>query len=277
MSDKIKARLLINQYIKENDQIIILISGLSGTDKKQISMDLANYFDLMYINHTNYLNKDYDSHITLSNNHIVESNDDDNYIDWNKFNEEINLHKSKGIIVSGPVFPTELLKFKTDLHINLFISKQSLKDNVQEFIEKHPNLNLNIEDELLKINTITYKYFVNSISRSLYSIVYDVSKYDNLHEIIKAFITTFLKNNVDIIPKIDMPENIDIHNKNLIDSLKKDENEYKRKDITNDNILEKDILINDYQDKKIHGQTTSKTTNYPFTNIDEENIAVISI
>jgi cytidylate kinase len=298
MEEQSKLRLLIEQYIKSNEQLIILISGLSGTGKKQISNKIANYFDLLYINHVDYLNKDYDPKVTLSNGIMVEITDNDKYIDWNKFNNAINENKNKGIVVSAPTFPTDLLKFRTDIHINIFISKQVLKNNRLEFIKKHPELKLNIENEMLKINAFTYTYFINSIKRSKYSISYDISKYDNLLEIIILFIKNFIINNTEeiknIVKQIIVPEkpfnsltNVDIVHKNsesihenVINKLKSDDAEYKKSYTTNENILKKNLLINYYGEQPILEKYVipkKETYYYPYEDYDEDKLAVITM
>ena len=84
---------IVEAYIKFNGQLIIIISGLSGSGKSKLAKYICNDFKLKIINQNDYLiNKN-------SNN--IENLYNENNIDWNKFNDEINNNKSDGIIIIG--------------------------------------------------------------------------------------------------------------------------------------------------------------------------------
>lgn len=185
----------MNLYIKDKGQFILVLTGLSGSNKNMITKILETTLDLKVINYKKFLTKDYNKTYVLPSGTKIINESSDDYINWELFNDEINKEKENGIIVLSPVFPLDRMNFMSDIHINLFVSKQYLKDNVTKILNEQNKLN-EIQDELLKINILIYPYYIDVSKRSKYSITYDVSKYasdfniltDNIINFISSFI-----------------------------------------------------------------------------------------
>ena len=195
-------------YIQQQKQLIIIISGLSGTNKIHIGQFISQQLNIKYLNHLPYINK---------NKNI----NTDEYINWEKFNKKINKLKTTGVIITTSVFPTDLINFKTDIHINLFISKTSLKKNK----EKHdPNSKIKQTINNSLSNTISlktkisdntnedvnklYSYYINSSKRSKFNIVYDIDKLTNINNVILNYICNFLYQEYKLITNDESNEDI---------------------------------------------------------------------
>ncbi len=128
---------IVEAYKEFNGQLIILISGLSGSGKTILAENICRDFKLKEINVRDYYKKDYNETIKLPNEKTVVNYDTDDAVDWTKLNEDINKLKKDGVVVIGHVFPTDKLDFKADYHTHLKISKQELKKKRLEYIENH--------------------------------------------------------------------------------------------------------------------------------------------
>ena len=116
-------------YYKFNKQLIIIISGLSGTKKKNLADKLISKFKSDYLNLDDYTIKDFNKEITIGNSGIkmIDWDDIDAY-DWKSFNDAVSK-SSKNIIAFGSYFPENKLDFKPDIHIHLKIAKHKLIEN----------------------------------------------------------------------------------------------------------------------------------------------------
>jgi cytidylate kinase len=189
---------IVEKYTEFNGQLIILISGLSGSGKTQLGENIGRDFKLKKIDMKKFYKKDFDEKVKLANGMSVVNYDSDGAIDWDKMNEEINNMKKDGIIVIGHVFPTDKLNFKADYHIHLKISKQKLKTNRLEYIEKHKENGFDPESEELRINALTYPYYLGALKRMKMDKFIDVSDMsdDVVYDIIFDEIIKYIKENV---------------------------------------------------------------------------------
>lgn len=167
---------IVEVYKEFNGQLIILISGLSGCGKSVIGKNINNDFDIDMIDVNKYYKVDFNEKIKLPNNIEIINYDTDNAIDWDKLNTDVNNKKQKGVVVVGPVFPTDKLAFVPDYHIHLKISKQRLRDKRTEYLEKHGTDSYNKSNELLKINSVTYPYYLDTLHRMKINKFVDVTE-----------------------------------------------------------------------------------------------------
>lgn len=160
---------IIEAYIKFNGSLIILISGLSGSGKTKLAKSIERDFKLKFIDIENYCKKDFDKKVEISGGKTIIDWDDINSFDWEKINKTIEENKSKGIVVSGPYFTTDVLTEKIDFHIHIKISKQLLIDTRKEFIESAENKE-KYEDikgmENVIVNQITYPHYLEYLKKS---------------------------------------------------------------------------------------------------------------
>lgn len=164
---------IIEQYINKNKQLIILISGFSGSGKTLLAKNIERDFKLKFINLNNFYKKDYNEVVELQDNVKVIDWDNPDAIDWDKFNKKINDIKNDGVVISGFCFPDDKLDFKFDYHIYLKISKEKLIKNRHEFLEENIDNPLNeiknTDIELLILNKLTYKHYLEIKDKSTYS------------------------------------------------------------------------------------------------------------
>lgn len=169
-------RTILDVYNEKHGQFIVLVSGLSSTGKTKLGKNIERDFRLKFLNMKNFVKKDYNKMSELPNGKFVLNIDSDDIYDWDKLNDEVNTNK-KGVIIVGNVFPTNLLKFKPDYHIHLRMPKQILKTKREAFIKAHPEKNYNLEDEILRINALTYPYYMDVLNRMM------INKFINILEL----------------------------------------------------------------------------------------------
>jgi cytidylate kinase len=189
---------VVEKYIESNKQLIILISGLSGSGKSELGKNVSNDFKIKLLNMKTFYKPTFNETLKMPNEKIVVNYDTDDAIDWDKFNKEINEVKQKGVVVISPVFPTDKLNFNPNYHIHLKISKQELKKKRTEYIEKHKDKNFDLETELLRVNVATYPYYLNSLKRMKIDKFIDVTEMtdDEIYDIIFDSIIKFIESDI---------------------------------------------------------------------------------
>lgn len=190
---------IVEAYIEFNGQLIILISGLSGSGKTALGENISRDFKLKKIDTKKFYNVDFDEKVKLPNDVSVVNYDTDSAIDWDKMNGKINEMKKDGVIVIGQVFPTDKLNFKADYHIHLKITKQELKKKRLEYIEKHPDKGFNPETEALRVNAVTYPYYLDALKRMKMNKFIDVTDMsdDVIYDIIFDEVIKYIKDNMN--------------------------------------------------------------------------------
>lgn len=175
---------IIEAYIKFKGQLIILISGLSGSGKTKLAHNLERDFKLTYVSLSKYIKKDYENIVKLQNNVSVIDWDNMNALDWERFNSDILEMKNegKGIVISGFVFPKEKILFDVNFHLHVKISKKNLIEKRHKYIEENkkekPEL-YELKDtttESLLLNQITMPYYYDYLGKS------KIDKYLNANE-----------------------------------------------------------------------------------------------
>lgn len=174
---------IVEAYIKFNKQLIILISGLSGSKKTKIASDIKQDFNIKKIDIESYCVKNNDVTVKLSNDIVVTDWDHVDTYNWDDINDEINRHKSDGVVICGPYFPLDKLKFESDFHIHIKISKQQLIEKRREYIKNNPEKCkellsfVDTPTETLIINTITYPHYLKYLKES------KIDKFVNANEL----------------------------------------------------------------------------------------------
>jgi hypothetical protein len=168
------SKSILDVYKEKHGQFIILISGLAMTGKKKLGHSLEHDLHLKYID-ANKFTVDNRPTVQLPNGVSVVNGDTDDAINWEKLNNEVIANK-EGVVVVGTAFPKDKITFKSDYHIHLKMPKQVLKTKREEYIKSHPDKKYNLETEMLRINILTYPYYVEVLPRM------NVDKYINVAE-----------------------------------------------------------------------------------------------
>lgn len=169
---------IVEKYIQNKDQLIILISGFSGSGKTLLAKNIEHDFKLNFLNLNDFYKKDYINIVDLGNNIKVNDWDNSDAVDWDSFN--LKVKELKNVVISGFGFPNDLINFKPDFHIYLRISKQKLIENRHKFLEENADNPLNeIKDsrtELLILNNLSYKHYMENKEKSTYTFNMDVTE-----------------------------------------------------------------------------------------------------
>ena len=174
---------IVEAYIKFNKQLIILVSGLSGSGKTQLATEIERDFKIKKINIENYCNDSHDIRVELQPNVTIMDWDHIDSYNWDKINDDVEKNKSNGIVVCGPYFITDKIKFNPDFHISIKISKQQLIQRRKEFIKQNPELckeliqHIDTPIETMIVNRITYPHYLEYIEKS------KVTKYINAFDL----------------------------------------------------------------------------------------------
>uniref|UniRef100_A0A6C0EC07 Phosphoribulokinase/uridine kinase domain-containing protein n=1 Tax=viral metagenome TaxID=1070528 RepID=A0A6C0EC07_9ZZZZ len=162
---------VVEAYIKFRGQLVVLVSGLSGSGKTEIARNIERDFKLKFINLNDYYKKDYGKIVEINDQKIIDWDSAD-AIDWVKFNDDISQYKKDGLVACGFIFPTEFLKFDTDIHFHVKIGKTNLLEKRHQYLEKKKDeekvlYELKENDiELLILNKITLPHYYHYLERS---------------------------------------------------------------------------------------------------------------
>lgn len=194
---------IVEVYKEKFSQLIILISGLSGSGKTELSENISRDFKLELLDTKKFFKKDYDNKVKLPNGVTITNYDSDDAFNWTSMNNEINELKTKGVVVVGHAFPTDKLEFIADFHIHLKISKQDIKQKRMDYIAKHPELGTTSETETLRINMYTYPYYLDTMKRMKMNKVIDVTNKtnDEIYDITFDDIIKYIKSKVYVVPE----------------------------------------------------------------------------
>lgn len=163
--------------------MIIIVSGISGSRVYKLGKNISQDLGLKLISYKNYQKEEYlndeNNYITLSDGTKVLDVDNENFIDWDRLNEDIYKEK-KGVVVVTEIYPITIqdAKIEIDFHINIKLSKQNLMLMRNKYVEKHRNLfkGLSLANEQLYFNKHTYPYYLRNIEDS------KITKFINANE-----------------------------------------------------------------------------------------------
>ena len=187
---------IIDAYLKYNKQFIIIISGLSGSNKSKICQKIATIINFMYLNTRDYIQKDKYEEKELSNKKTVKLWYNYN---WDEIIKKINENKNKGIIICGEYFPSDKLNnLYIDQHYHIKLSRQNLIKKRLEYIHNSNNKEkkeefYDDETENLIINQATYPYYLDIIQKT------KINKFINVNEMIELDENEYLDKIVNII------------------------------------------------------------------------------
>lgn len=187
---------IIDAYLKYNKQFIIIISGLSGTNKSKICQKISSIINFFYLNSRDYIQKNKYEEIELSNKKTVKLWHDYN---WDEIIKKINENKNKGIIICGDYFPSDKLdNLYIDQHYHIKISKQNLIKKRLEYIHNSKKKEekeefYDDETENLIINQLTYPYYLDIIQKS------KINKFINVNEMLELNDNEYLDKIANII------------------------------------------------------------------------------
>lgn len=155
---------IVEAYIKFNGSLIILISGLSGSGKTKIAKNIERDFKIYMIDAESHCKKDFEKKVELPGGKTIVDWDDINSFDWEKINLLINDNKSKGVVVCGPYFTTDIL---ADFHVHIKIQKQSLIEARKAYIQENPEKYKDLDGlESVIVNQVTYPHYLEYLKTS---------------------------------------------------------------------------------------------------------------
>lgn len=121
---------IVEAYIKYKSQLIILISGLSGSGITNLGKNISRDFKIKFVNYKDYIKHDIQNTVIKYNDKNIEfvNMDTDEVIDWDKFLSEIKNNKQNGVVATSPCFFSNSTKkyFNEDAHINVKLNKINL-------------------------------------------------------------------------------------------------------------------------------------------------------
>jgi len=174
---------IVEAFIKFNKKLIIIISGLSGSGKTEITSNIERDFKIKKIDIETMCIESFDKIVELPNGIKVKDWDHIDAYDWDKINKEVINNQKSGVVICGPNFPTDKITFEADFHIHIKISKQLLIEKRHDFIKNNPEKcseliqYLDTPTETLMINHITYPHYLEYSQKS------KIDKYINSKDI----------------------------------------------------------------------------------------------
>lgn len=223
---------IVEAIIKFNGQLIIFISGLSGSGKTSQSEKIAKDLKIKVIHIRDYYKEYKDREIYMSENTDSENDTQDNkflkinrsigseavdlnttldiklsnnkyvknqystkLIDKNKLNKDIDLYKKNGLIISGFPLPDEIIESTIDFHFHISINQTTYI----KYQEKKKNP-LNSSDIELKYQQVIKPYYSQIIQNLKINKFLNLNKfntkqqlYDELWNLIISYIKKWLK------------------------------------------------------------------------------------
>jgi tRNA A37 threonylcarbamoyladenosine biosynthesis protein TsaE len=199
---------IVEEYINRNKQLVILISGFSGSGKTVLARSLLKdinrnnkKYEFTFLNLNDFFKSEdeYKNIVEVGDLKVVDWDSPDS-INWEEFNKKINSVKSNGVIVSGFAFPKDKISFDVDFHIHLKISKDDLIKNrsvyANEKLDDKTSRISEVGEEIEKriLNKVTFPHYLKSLETSVINkfinIKYDMLKeaYDEMFDYIMAII-----------------------------------------------------------------------------------------
>jgi uridine kinase len=166
---------IVEAYLKFNKQLIILISGLSGSNKSQLAKFIERDFKLKAINTNDYSIKDFEKMVEVIDGVKINDWDDIDSVDWLNINKDVEKYKEKGVVLYGSYITSDKITFNPDFHIHVKISKQNLIDARRTFIKNNPD---KCKELIRFVDTPTEHAIINRIVFPHYQKYLEQSKID---------------------------------------------------------------------------------------------------
>lgn len=171
---------IVEAYIKFRGQMIILISGMSGSGITTLSKRISKDFKIDFINSAKYQVENFATDeknlITLQDGTTFVNWDSDELIDWGKLNGDIKkyVNNKKGVVVCGQSFPKDKMdpEIVYDTHIHVKLTKQNLMTLRHAYIERHKDKFADLyqqkgtPNELFIFNKYTFPYYLETASNA---------------------------------------------------------------------------------------------------------------
>lgn len=173
---------IIEAYIKFNEELIIIISGLSGSGKSKVASFIERDFKIKKIDIESFCIKNNNRTVTLRDKEgkevTVTDWDHIESYDWKSINKEVNKYKKNGVVICGPYFPSNVIDFAPNFHVHIKISKQKLIENRHNYIKDHKEDCADLYElldtpfEHMIVNQITYPHYLKYMEESDKNIKY---------------------------------------------------------------------------------------------------------
>lgn len=170
---------IIEAYIKNENQFIVLVSGIGGCGKKHVAKKLAEWLKIDYINQGDYHRDDYDKMVTLPDGSEYVNMADDDAIDWDKLSNDVK--NKKVAIVAGVAFPDDKLSFKADFHIHVSIPKKICLEKRLKGMRDSESYNEQLE--VYKFNHYVFPYYLEVNKRSTINKFINYAKFEDIDKV----------------------------------------------------------------------------------------------
>lgn len=177
---------IVEAYIKFKSQLIILISGLSGSGITSLGKNISRDFKLKLISYKDYIKPDVPKTTIKYNDKDIDfvNMDTDEAIDWDKFLFEIKNNKQNGIVAIAPCFFINKTKqyFSEDMHINVKLTKFNIvkrraEYDMQNQNEKEKEKENNTQLINMIVNNYAFPFYLKSTSEEA-----KITKFINANE-----------------------------------------------------------------------------------------------
>lgn len=166
---------IVEAYLKFNKQLIILVSGLSGSNKSQLAKFIERDFKIKSINIDDYCIKEFEKMVDVIDGVKINDWDDIDSVNWKNINKDVEKYKDLGVVLYGSYITSDKITFNPDFHIHVKISKQNLIDARRTFIKNNPDTC----EKLIKfVDTPTEHAIINKIVFPHYQKYLEQSKID---------------------------------------------------------------------------------------------------
>lgn len=169
-------------YIKFKGQLVILISGLSGSGITTLGKSISRDFKIPLINTKEFCKKDYNEKIVLqSNNREITNWYSDDIYDWEGINKKYTetVKSKKCVVLVGTVLPDDKLSssITPDMHLHIKLTKQNILKKREKYNVKH-NIKPDVDEHLI-FNTLEYPYYLDTLKKT------KISKFINANELVE--------------------------------------------------------------------------------------------
>lgn len=158
---------IVEAYVQARGQLILVISGLSGCNKKKVAKIVAKEMGLAFLDQYDYYRKGYKNTVKVlrtpdESGDSIEITDwvSDDAVDWDKFNAAVNDIKNRGVVICGFNLKPILIRFSIDYQLHLSVSKGSCVEKRIKFLRKngenYPEDYQLVQDNLYE--TVMYKW-----------------------------------------------------------------------------------------------------------------------